>query len=95
MKNSRRDFIRKSSLTASAVLLARAGFSASSYNRIIGANDRVRVAVVGFSDRHRSTHMPCFMNQLQGIKFRHRCRFRYMEPAKRGRCGPMETKNES
>ena len=36
MKNSRRAFIRNSSLTASAVLLARAGFSASSYNRIIG-----------------------------------------------------------
>ncbi len=69
MKNSRRDFIRKSSLTASAVLLARAGFSASSYNRIIGANDRVRVAVVGFSDRHRSTHMPCFMNHYKELNF--------------------------
>src|SRR5258705_2231628 len=69
MKNSRRAFIRKSSLTASAILLARAGFSASSYNRIIGANDRVRVAVVGFSDRHRSTHMPCFMNHYKELNF--------------------------
>jgi hypothetical protein len=69
MKNSRRAFIRNSSLTASAVLLARAGFSASSYNRIIGSNDRVRVAVVGFSDRHRSTHMPCFMNHYKELNF--------------------------
>lgn len=69
MKNSRRAFIRTTSLTASAVLLARAGFSASSYNRIIGANDRVRVGVVGFSDRHRSTHMPCFMNHYKELNF--------------------------
>ena len=69
MKNSRRAFIRKSSLTASAVLLARAGFTASSYNRIMGSNDRVRVGVVGFSDRHRSTHMPCFMNHYKELNF--------------------------
>ncbi|HEY2350060.1 MAG TPA: Gfo/Idh/MocA family oxidoreductase [Puia sp.] len=69
MKNTRRAFIKKSSLTASALLLARAGFSASSYNRIIGANDRVRVAVVGFSDRHKSTHMPCFMNHYKELNF--------------------------
>src|SRR5664279_3079487 len=69
MKNTRRAFIKKSSLTASALLLARAGFTASSYNRIIGANDRVRVAVVGFSDRHRSTHMPCFMEHYKELNF--------------------------
>src|SRR5437763_184773 len=69
MKNSRRAFIRTTSLTASAVLLARAGFTASSYRRIIGANDRVRVGVVGFSDRHRSTHMPCFMNHYKELNF--------------------------
>ncbi|HEY2647568.1 MAG TPA: Gfo/Idh/MocA family oxidoreductase [Puia sp.] len=69
MKNTRRAFIKKSSLTASALLLARAGFTASSYNRIMGANDRVRVAVVGFSDRHKSTHMPCFMNHYKELNF--------------------------
>lgn len=69
MKNSRRNFIKKSSLAASGVLLAHAGFSASSYKRIMGANDRVRVGVVGFSDRHRSTHMPCFMNHYKELNF--------------------------
>jgi predicted dehydrogenase len=69
MKNSRRAFIRKSALATSAVLVARTGFAASSYKRIIGANDRVRVGVVGFSDRHRSTHMPCFMNHYKELNF--------------------------
>src|SRR5450631_2152 len=69
MKNSRRAFIKKSALAASGVLIARAGFTASSYNRIIGANDRVRVGVVGFSDRHRSTHIPCFMNHYKELNF--------------------------
>ncbi len=35
----------------------------------MGANDRVRVGVVGFSDRHRSTHMPCFMNHYKELNF--------------------------
>ena len=45
------------------------GFSAKSYGNIMGANDRVRVGVVGFSDRHRSTHMPCFMNHYKELNF--------------------------
>src|SRR5450432_445796 len=69
MKNSRRAFIKKSALAASGVLIARAGFTASSYNRIIGANDRVRVGVVGFSDRHRGSHIPCFMNHYKELNF--------------------------
>jgi predicted dehydrogenase len=69
MKKTRRAFIQKSALAASGILVARAGFSASSYNRIIGANDRVRVGVVGFSDRHRATHMPCFMNHYKELNF--------------------------
>jgi predicted dehydrogenase len=69
MKNSRRAFIKKSTLAASGVMLAKAGWTASSYRRIIGANDRVRVGVVGFSDRHRSSHMPCFMNHYKELNF--------------------------
>ena len=69
MKNSRRAFIKKSTLAASGVLIAKAGWTASSYNRIMGSNDRVRIGVVGFSDRHRSTHMPCFMNHYKVLNF--------------------------
>ena len=45
------------------------GFSASSYRRIIGANDRVRVGVVGFSDRHRNDHIPAFLRSYQEMNF--------------------------
>lgn len=50
-------------------MLSQTAWSARSYKRIIGANDRVRVGVVGFSDRHRSTHMPCFLNHYQELNF--------------------------
>jgi predicted dehydrogenase len=69
MKNSRRAFIKKSALAGTGVLMARTAWTASSYNRILGSNDRVRVAVVGFSDRHRTTHMPCFMNHYKELNF--------------------------
>jgi predicted dehydrogenase len=69
MKNSRRAFIKKSAMAGSGVLIAHAGFTASSYNRIMGSNDRVRVGVVGFSDRHRATHMPCFLNHYKELNF--------------------------
>ena len=61
MSQSRRDFIKKTVITTAGVYMGGSVFSAKSYNNIIGANDRVRVGVVGFSDRHRGSHMPCFM----------------------------------
>ena len=69
MKNSRREFIRKSALTGAGVYFGALGFSAQSYRRIIGANDRVRVGVIGFSDRHRSSHVPSFMNHCKELNF--------------------------
>ncbi|GAA4093992.1 Gfo/Idh/MocA family oxidoreductase [Mucilaginibacter panaciglaebae] len=50
-------------------MFTKTGLSAKSYKRVIGANDRVRVGVVGFSDRHRSSHMPCFMNHYKELNF--------------------------
>lgn len=69
MSQSRRDFIRKSAITSAGIYLGGTAFSASSYNKIIGANDRIRVGVVGFSDRHKATHMPCFMNHYKELNF--------------------------
>ena len=69
MKNSRRTFIKQSTLAGSGLLLSKVVWSASSYKRIIGANDRVRVGVVGFSDRHKSAHMPSFMNHYKELNF--------------------------
>jgi len=46
---TRREFIQKSALGAAGVTLG-----AKSYSRILGANDRIRVGIVGFSDRFQS-----------------------------------------
>ena len=69
MSHSRRHFIKNTVLTTAGVYIGGSAFSAKSYNKIIGANDRVRVGVVGYSDRHRSSHMPCFMNHYKELNF--------------------------
>ena len=69
MTTTRRDFIRNSSMAGMATYTGALGFSASSYRRIIGANDRVRVGVVGFSDRHRHDHIPAFLKSYQEMNF--------------------------
>jgi predicted dehydrogenase len=52
----RRDFLKNTGIAA----LGAIAFSPKSYARIIGANDRVRVGVVGFSDRFRYSLLPPF-----------------------------------
>ena len=56
-------------MTGAATYLGTLGLSAKSYNRIIGANDRVNVGVVGFSDRHKDSHLPSFMNLYKELNF--------------------------
>jgi len=69
MKNSRRDFIKKSTLATAGTYLGAMGFGAKSYGNIIGANDRVRVGVVGFSDRFRSSLLPAFVDHYKELNF--------------------------
>lgn len=69
MENSRRKFITQATIASAGIMLSKTSWSAKSYKRIIGANDRVRVGVIGFSDRHRSSHMPCFMNHYKELNF--------------------------
>src|SRR5258708_9566937 len=54
----RRDFVK--SAAAGVAGLAAASIPASSYARILGANDRLRVGIVGFSDRIRQALLPAF-----------------------------------
>lgn len=69
MPQSRRGFIKQTGIASTGLILGANAFSASSYKRIIGANDRVRVGVVGFSDRHKSSHIPSFMNHYKELNF--------------------------
>jgi predicted dehydrogenase len=65
-RTSRRAFLK---MTGAGVVGSAVGFSASSYARIAGANDRIRVGVVGFSDRFRSALAPAFMPHAQKLNF--------------------------
>ncbi|MBA2498676.1 MAG: Gfo/Idh/MocA family oxidoreductase [Chitinophagaceae bacterium] len=62
MMTSRRKFIRNSSAIAAGIYMGGLSSSAKSYGNIIGANDRVRIGVVGFSDRFRSSLFPSVLN---------------------------------
>jgi predicted dehydrogenase len=64
--NSRRDFIKTAALGAAGLAI---GAPASSYARIQGANERVRVGIVGFSDRCRQTLIPSFMMHAKELNF--------------------------
>ncbi len=61
---NRREFIKKSALAGLGM-----SFSASSYARIIGANERVRVGIIGFSDRFRQSLAPAFMGHAKDQNF--------------------------
>ncbi|MBS1508930.1 MAG: Gfo/Idh/MocA family oxidoreductase [Bacteroidetes bacterium] len=65
MKTSRRNFIKRTSVAA----LGAIAFSAKSYANILGANDKVRVGVVGFSDRFRNSLFPAFNFHYQELNF--------------------------
>ncbi|MEJ7643868.1 MAG: Gfo/Idh/MocA family oxidoreductase [Chryseolinea sp.] len=69
MKTSRRTFIKKSALASAGTYLGSLAFSPKSYANIIGANDRVRVGIVGFSDRFRGSLLPCFTNHHKAMNF--------------------------
>ena len=66
---SRRQFIKNSSLTAAGLYLGAMSMSAKSYGRILGANDRVRLGAIGFSDRFRQALFPSFLNHYKELNF--------------------------
>jgi predicted dehydrogenase len=69
MPQSRRGFIKNTALTSTGLFLGANSFSKKSYNNILGANDRVRVGVVGYSDRFRSSLLPSFLSHYKELNF--------------------------
>lgn len=61
---SRRNFVKTAALGAAGISL-----SARSYGRILGANDRVRVGIVGFSNRCRGALIPSFLHHNNELNF--------------------------
>jgi Oxidoreductase family, NAD-binding Rossmann fold len=69
MQKSRRDFIKKTITAGTGLYLGAIGFGAKSYANILGSNDRVRVGVVGFSDRFKNSLLPAFLGHYQELNF--------------------------
>jgi len=69
MSNSRREFIKKTALAGAGAYIGSAAFSAKSYGRILGANDRVQVGVIGFSDRFKGSLLPAFLASNKELNF--------------------------
>ena len=64
----RRDFLKTATTGAAGFALSTA-LPASSYARILGANDRVRLGVVGFSDRFKFAHLPVYRAMGKELNF--------------------------
>ena len=63
---TRRAFIKTAAAGAAGIAISS---RASSYANIIGANDRVRVGIVGFSDRTRGSLIPALMAHAKDLNF--------------------------
>ena len=72
--NSRRNFIKKVGLGAAGVALAGGvnAMSAASYKRIIGANDRITVAIQGLGRRYNA-FLPSIVNANNNIELLYLC----------------------
>ncbi|MEI9957817.1 MAG: Gfo/Idh/MocA family oxidoreductase [Ferruginibacter sp.] len=69
MSLDRRKFLTQSAKAGIALYAGVNGLSAKSYANIIGANDKVRIGVVGFSDRFKNSHLPAFMEHYKELNF--------------------------
>lgn len=65
-RNSRRNFLKNATLGAAGVMISA---RASSYSKILGANDRIRVAIVGPGDRASDALIPSFLRLSDELNF--------------------------
>lgn len=66
---TRRQFIKSLGLASTGLMMGGMGMTAQSYKRIIGANDRVNVGIVGYSDRARYTLIPSMLHHNKKLNF--------------------------
>jgi len=66
---TRREFIKKFGAASAGLMMGGMGMSAQSYKRIIGANDRVNVGIVGYSDRAKRSLIPSFLHHNKKLNF--------------------------
>lgn len=66
MGNNRREFLKTSGVALAATAVS---WNASSYASIVGANDRVKVGVIGCGDRMKSSLIPAFQEHAKEMNF--------------------------
>ena len=71
MEFTRRDFIKTVAAGSAGVLASGVGLglTAKSYSKILGSNDRVRVGIVGFSNRAKDSLIPSFWDHNKELNF--------------------------
>jgi len=65
-KNNRRDFLKVGGAALAATAVS---WNAKSYAQILGANDRVKVGVVGCGDRMKGALIPAFLEHSKELNF--------------------------
>ncbi|MGB6692424.1 MAG: Gfo/Idh/MocA family oxidoreductase [Terracidiphilus sp.] len=65
-ETNRREFVKAGSAALAATAVS---WNASSYAAVIGANDRVRVGVVGCGDRMKGALIPAFLDHAKELNF--------------------------
>ncbi|WP_462319659.1 Gfo/Idh/MocA family protein [Marinilabilia sp.] len=71
-KNSRREFIKKSALSAAGLTIAGMGMSPKSYAGIMGANDRLNVAIIGLG-RRLGAYIPPVTDAKSNVRLLYLC----------------------
>ncbi len=66
---TRRSFIRNVAIGTAGLSLGNQVFGAAFKGSVLKANDKVRVGIVGFSDRFKSALLPCFMEHAAELNF--------------------------
>ncbi len=69
MTSNRREFIRKTSVGTAGLMAGGMAMSAKSYTRIKGANNRIQVGIVGFSNRAKASLIPAFQLHAEELDF--------------------------
>src|ERR1700729_2197368 len=64
--NDRREFLKIGSAALAATAVS---WNATSYASIVGANDRVRVGVIGCGDRMKGALIPAFQEHAEKMNF--------------------------
>ncbi len=80
MKTNRRSFLKSSTAASAGIMIGGLGMSAKSYGRILGANDRISVGILGFSDRFNGVTEKSLSQVFRRNEFRIHSPGRFMEP---------------